>query len=98
MTDPIRLDEVLAELSRLEREFDGGPKGFTCVELAARLGVGMGAAQGRLRAMFGAGKIELAGKRRQLNIAGIPCRVPVYRLADPKMGSCDPDKGSCPNP
>jgi DNA-binding Lrp family transcriptional regulator len=98
MTNVPRLDEVLAELSRLERDFAAGPAGFTCRELSRRLDISNGAVQEKLREMFDAGTIELAGKREGLNHAGVRCRVPVYRLTDHKAGSCDPDKGSATNP
>ena len=80
MTEPIRMDEVLAELSRLEQEFKDGPDGFSCRELAARLGVVVNTAQCRLRELVYAGRVELAGKRVEINVAGSRCQVPVYRL------------------
>jgi DNA-binding IclR family transcriptional regulator len=80
VADDIRLDEVLAELSRLESNLEGGPAGFTGRELAQRLGMTVNTAQARLRDLVYAGKIELAGKRPEVNIAGGRCRVPVYRI------------------
>jgi len=80
MTDPIRIDEVLAELERLSQSNGDGPAGFTCRELSERAGVTAGAVQAKLRALVYSGRVELAGKREELNIAGGRCRVPVYRL------------------
>jgi DNA-binding transcriptional regulator YhcF (GntR family) len=74
------MEEVLAELSRLERERNDGPEGFTCRELACRLGVVANTAQSRLRDLVYAGRVELAGKRIEINVAGSRCQVPVYRL------------------
>jgi DNA-binding MarR family transcriptional regulator len=80
MSDPITLDEVLAELSRLESTLEGGPAGFTGRELAQRLGMTANTAQARIRDLVYAGKLEFAGKRTDINVAGGRCRVPVYRL------------------
>jgi DNA-binding MarR family transcriptional regulator len=80
MSESITLDEVLAELSRLESKLDDGPDGFTGRELAARLGLTCNTAQARLRELVYAGKVEFAGKRAELGIAGVRCRIPVYRL------------------
>ena len=80
MTEPIRMDEVLAELSRLTNAPEEGPAGFTCKELSRSLGLTTNAAQSRLRDLIYAGKVEFVGKRAELGIAGVRCRVPVYRL------------------
>jgi DNA-binding IclR family transcriptional regulator len=74
---------VLAELSRLNRAADDGPAGFTGRELAERMGVVANTAQSYLRGLVRAGRVELAGRRTELNIAGTRCRVPVYRLVPP---------------
>lgn len=81
MVESIRLDEVLAELSRLERATDEGPAGFTNRELAKALGLGMNASQDRLTNLVRSGRVAFVGHRGELNIAGRRCRIPVYRLA-----------------
>jgi DNA-binding IclR family transcriptional regulator len=84
MPEPIRLDEVLAELARLERDLPDGPAGFTVRELADKLGMVVNTTQERLRRMIAAGQVEFVGKRRGLNISGGGCQVPVYRLRKPQ--------------
>lgn len=84
MPEPIRLDEVLAELSRLEHEFPDGPAGFTVRELADKLGMVVNTTQERLRRMVAAGQVEFVGKRKELNVAGGGCQIPVYRLRKPQ--------------
>ena len=81
--DPIRLDEVLAELSRLEHAHHDGPQGFTCVELATALGFGQSAAQQRLSVLVRSGTVAFVGHRPETNIAGRRCRIPVYQLTHP---------------
>ena len=80
MSDPISLDEVLAELSRLNSDVANGPEGFTGRDLAAKLGMTTNTAQARLRELVYAGKVENVGKRAELGISGVRCRIPVYRL------------------
>jgi hypothetical protein len=84
--DPIALDEVLAELSRLERAADDGPAGFTTQELAERLGLCANAAQSRVSALVRSGRVAFVGQRCGTNIAGRRCRIPVYQLTKPKGG------------
>ena len=80
MGEPIRMDEVLAELTRLQAE--GGPDvpGFTRNDFMAALGIGESAAQKKLREMHTKGLIEFAGRRTTLRMDGIRCQVPVYRV------------------
>jgi DNA-binding IclR family transcriptional regulator len=80
MAESITLDEVLAELSRLKADAEEGPAGFTGRELANRLGLSANTAQARLRDLVYAGKVEFVGKRAEIGIAGVRCRIPVYRL------------------
>jgi DNA-binding MarR family transcriptional regulator len=80
MAESISLDEVLAELSRLTNSPEEGPAGFTGRELARRMGTTPNAAQAHLREMVYAGKVEFVGKRAEIGIAGVRCRIPVYRL------------------
>jgi DNA-binding MarR family transcriptional regulator len=80
MAESISLDEVLAELSRLNNAADEDPSGFTGRELAERLGMTTNTAQARLRDLVYAGKVEFVGKRAGIGIAGVRCRIPVYRL------------------
>jgi DNA-binding IclR family transcriptional regulator len=80
VSESISLDEVLAELSRLENTIEDGPSGFTCRELAARLGMTTNTTQTRLRELVYAGKVDFVGKRAEHGIAGVLCRIPVYRL------------------
>ena len=79
MTEPIRIDEVLAELERLHRQGAEGPEGFTCRELAEQAGVASNTAQSWLRDLVYSGRVEFAGKRDGVSIAGVRCKVPVYR-------------------
>jgi DNA-binding IclR family transcriptional regulator len=74
------MDEVLAELSRLERVVPEGPAGFTNRELADALGLHHNAAQSRLTDMVRSGRVAFVGHRSALNIAGRRCRIPVYRM------------------
>lgn len=80
MCDAIRMDEVLAELSRLERSVPDGPAGFTCRELSEAIGMASSAAQTRLTDMVRSGRVAFVGHRSALNIAGRRCRIPVYRM------------------
>jgi DNA-binding IclR family transcriptional regulator len=84
VSESITLDEVLAELSRLNSTTEEGPTGFTGRELAARIGMTTNTAQARLREMVYAGKVEFVGKRAELGIAGVRCHIPVYRLRKPQ--------------
>jgi DNA-binding IclR family transcriptional regulator len=80
MSESITLDEVLAELSRLECAVEEGPSGFTGRELAQRLGMSVNTAQARLRELVYAGKVAFVGKRSELGISGVRGRIPVYRV------------------
>lgn len=81
MPEPIRLDEVLAELERLHRAgAGGGPDGFTSTELAEALRVCPTAALNRIRALVKAGLVAMAGWREGVGVSGRRCRSPVYRL------------------
>ena len=84
MPDPIRIDEVLAELSRLERVVPEGPAGFTSRELASALGMHNNAAITRLTELVRSGRVEFVGQRSEMNIAGRRCRIPVYRMKEAK--------------
>lgn len=82
MADDIRMDEVLAELSRFERSVPDGPAGFTARELAEAIGMVVSAAQHRLNDLVRSERVAFVGHRSALNIAGRRCRVPVYRLVE----------------
>jgi DNA-binding IclR family transcriptional regulator len=80
VAESISLDEVLSELSRLNNAADEGPAGFTVRELAERLGMTTNTAQSRMRDLVYAGKVEFVGKRADISISGVRCRIPVYRM------------------
>jgi hypothetical protein len=82
VADPIRMDEVLAELSRLEHSSENGPPGFTCRELSVAIGLRLDAAQSRLTEWVRSGRLLFVGHRSELNIAGRRCRIPVYRMKE----------------
>jgi hypothetical protein len=86
VADPIRMDEVLAELSRLDRVVDDGPVGFTCRELGSAIGLLQNAVQARLTEWVRSGRVSFVGHRSEINIAGRKCRIPVYRLVDTNKG------------
>lgn len=74
------LDEVLAEIERLEGRPGVGPTGFTSSELEVRLGVCESRVRQLIRNWARDGLIEFAGKRETRNIAGGRAMIPVYRL------------------
>jgi DNA-binding Lrp family transcriptional regulator len=80
MAEQIHLDEVLAELGRLERTATDGPAGFTSREVARALSCSNSRAQGRLREWFDRGLIEHAGRRNSTRMDGAATYTPVYRL------------------
>lgn len=82
MADDIRMDEVLAELSRLERSVPDGPAGFTARELADAIGLVVSASHKRINEMVRSGRVSFVGHRSALNIAGRRCRIPVYRMVE----------------
>lgn len=75
--EPLRVDEWLAELQKLEAEH---AEGFARVDLETALGIGEGAASERIRRWFKAGRIEHSGWRQGRGSDGRMTRVPVYRL------------------
>ena len=78
---PIRVDEWLAELSRLQPK---GADGFTRRDVERVLGLGEHASGVRLRAWVAQGHIEFAGTRPSATIDGRPCKLPVSRLTERK--------------
>lgn len=76
MGDPIRLDEVLAELARLDEE---SPEGFTRQEMQDRLRLSERVASARLRAWVKVGVVEYAGVRWGESVDRKRVRIPVYR-------------------
>lgn len=77
MMEPIRIDEVLAELARLDAE---QPEGFTSRELADAMGLSLRTAGERLRVWVRAGRVEYAGDRATQTIRQRGSLTPVYRL------------------
>jgi hypothetical protein len=80
MSESISIEEVLAEMARLERATEEGPDGFTTRELSDAIGLGVNAAQVRLSELVRSNRVSFVGHRSELNIAGRSCRIPVYRV------------------
>lgn len=79
MADPIRVDEWMAELQRLE---DRKPDGFTSAELAQAMGCSIKTALLRLNRLAAAGSVVHAGERTSRTVSGRRCLTPVYRRTD----------------
>jgi len=75
--DPIRVDEVLAELAKLNAE---RPDGFTARDLSEALGIGLRSTGEKIRTLVRAGRLEFAGRISQPYVDGRMGLVPVYRI------------------
>lgn len=83
MTAPaITLDEVLAELERLQRASAAqhDVEGFTYREFAAKYGKGETATREAMRVLHEQGRLVCAGKRRTQGVAGQVKYEPIYQL------------------
>ena len=73
----IRMDEWLAELSRLS---EASVDGLSMEEIAAGMGCSTKTASQRVRALMRAGRARLSGHRRSVSVSGRSCVTPVYKL------------------
>jgi DNA-binding IclR family transcriptional regulator len=80
----IRVDELEAELARLQQLPCDGPQGFTVQELAKAWGITLSGVRLRLRGLAERGLLQCAGRRRAVRIDGSATQVPVYRLTRPR--------------
>lgn len=77
----ITMEQIVAELKKLEREQADGPPGFTTEDWAVAAGKSQKWVRERLRALIRDGKVVYAGKRTGLSIENKTIWVPVYQLA-----------------
>ena len=82
MSEPIRVDEWLAELARLSSRND---LGMTLYELAEAAGVSDRTMGKRLREAHKKGWVTV-GRRQVVRLDGKPMPVPVYTVTVPKKG------------
>lgn len=76
MADTIKFDEWIAELEKLEKQQPGG---FSTQDLADHLGIAHQTARGKVKRWQKAGHVRLLPqKRRDEDMCGRPCYVPVY--------------------
>lgn len=76
MSEPIYLDEWMAEMARLQRR---DAEGLSVEELAEGMAVSERLVRKRLRPLVRGGRVEV-GQRRSTRIDGVACLTPVYRL------------------
>jgi hypothetical protein len=80
MPKKITADEVLAELARIEMEYDEGPRGFTTDEASELWGTSMATTRLKIRRLIKEGKVRHAGPRKIIGIDGKRKEAPVYQV------------------
>ena len=81
----ITIDELVAELDKIQSELPGATDGVTVQELVESWGMHLESVRKRLRALNKTGKL-VTGRRRIKDISGRTNWSPVYRILREKGG------------